>query len=278
MGGRSEPQARIACPHPGRAASVTAARRRPRGPCYVYGVVPSTAQVPAGLCGLDGEARGVTLVGYHRIAAAVSRLPRDRPLGTPADLRAHGAVLDALARSAAVLPMRFGGVLADEDAVVTELLEPHHVAFAERLDRLSGHAQFTIKGRYLADVALREVLAESPECMRLRMRLRGREVDACRGEGIRLGELVVQALESKQTADTSILTGTLAPYATAMAQHPKGSPDTAVDVAFLVARARQRAFEDAAEELGKCWQHRIRLRLVGPLAPYDFAQPLGRGE
>jgi hypothetical protein len=220
----------------------------------------------------------VTCIRYRRIAAAISVVSADRPLGTPADLRAHASVLDALARSAAVLPMRFGGVLGDENAVVTELLEPHHAAFADRLDRLDGHAQFTIKGRYVDEVALREVLAEEPRVRRLRNLLRGRDAGSGRGPRIQLGELVARALELKRMADTQVLTGALAPHVTAVAERAPTSPDTAVDAAFLVAVSHRRGFEEAAEQLGRRWQGRIRLRLVGPVAPYDFAQPLDRGE
>jgi gas vesicle protein GvpL/GvpF len=247
------------------------------GPCYVYGIVLAAAPVPGGLAGVGKPASLVTAVPCGRVAAVISPVAAERPLGTPADLRAHAGVLDALARSASVLPMQFGGVLAGERAVVTELLEPHEAAFAERLDLLAGHDQFTVKGRYEHDAALREILAEEPGVMGLRERLREQgeasasQDPASRGEAIRMGELVARALERKQAADTGRLARTLAPHAAAVAEHAPATAGTAADVAFLVARARQDAFEQAAQELGRAWQDRIRLRLVGPLAPYDFA-------
>jgi hypothetical protein len=126
-------------------------------------------------------------------------------------------------------------------------------------------------------VALREILAEEPEILRLRTRLQGRDLDVYRGEGIRLGQLVARALERKRAADTKTLTRSLAPHVAAVAERASASPDIAADAAFLVTRPHRRGFEEAAEELGRRWQDRIRLRLVGPLALYDFAQPLDRG-
>lgn len=238
---------------------------------YVYGVVPAEAQPPAGLTGIDGRSCRVT--GRRgAIAALTSAIPAERRLGTAEDLRGHARVVEAVARSWAVLPMQFGGIMADEDAVQAELLEPYQEEFADRLARLRGCDQFTVKGRYEGDVALREVVAEEPDIRWFRERLRGRDEAASRGDSIQLGELVARALERKRRADALVLAEALAAHVAAVADHPSGAPGVAADLAFLVPRGRQHGFEGAAQELARYWQGRIRLRLVGPLAPYDFTQ------
>jgi hypothetical protein len=236
---------------------------------YVYGIVPAGTRAPADLTGIDGQSCQVT-GSCGAIAALISPTPADRPLGTAGDLRTHARAVEAVARSSAILPLQFGAVMADEDAVQAELLEPYQEEFAGRLARLRGRDQFTVKGRYEGDVALREVVAEEPDIRRLSERLRGRDEVASRGGNIQLGELVAGALERKRQADTDVLAGALAVHAEAVAEHPAGAPDVAADMAFLVLRARRRAFEGAAEKLAQQWQARIRLRLVGPLPPYDF--------
>jgi hypothetical protein len=238
---------------------------------YVYGVVPADAIVPDGLAGI-GRRPCWASGPCGAVAAVISALPASRALGTPADLRAHAAVVDALARSGAVLPLRFGGVLEDENAVQAELLEPYQQEFADRLAFLGGCDQFTVRGRYEGDVALREVVAEEPEVWSLRERLRGRDEVASRAGNVRLGELVAGALERKRDADAAVLAEALTPHAAAVADRAPGSAATAADMAFLVSRPRQRGFESAARELGRRWTGRIRLRLVGPQAPYDFTQ------
>jgi Gas vesicle synthesis protein GvpL/GvpF len=244
---------------------------------YLYGIAPSSTVIPAGLTGVGEPARGVRLLHYRRIAAITSAVLADRPLGTPADLRAHANVLGALSALVPVLPMRFGGVMADHHDVVAELLAPYHDEFASRLDLLDGHDQFTVKGIYLGESALREVLMAEPEAMRLLEMLRGTDSAACRDQRIRLGQIVAHGLDRRRAADTDALIEMLAPHAAVVAAHAPAGSEGAVHVSFLVPRTRRPEFERAAEDLGKHWDGRIRLRLLGPLAPYDFAEPLPAG-
>jgi len=246
----------------------------PSGPQYLYGITTSSAGVPPGLHGTGHPAGRVVLLRHGAIAAIISSVRADQPLGTPADARAHAHVLAVMAEAASVLPMRFGAVMTDGAAIVAELLIPHHDTLAAALARLDGHQQFTIKGKYIGQAALREVLAAEPEVMRLRRLLAGREIDAYSRESIRLGELVASALERKRMADLQILVGALQPHAAALAPRAPSAADDAVDAAFLVLRRQRPAFEQAAEELARHWRSRIRLRLLGPLAPYDFSGTL----
>jgi hypothetical protein len=259
------------------AEQVTAdGRPRSGDACYVYGIVPSTAVVPDGLAGVADPASRVSLVVRRDVAAVISPVWAAQALGTPSDLRCHANVLNTMAASVAVLPVRFGAVMADAEEVADELLEPHHDAFAAQLGRLQDHAQFTVTARYAGDIALREALLAEPEAMRLRDLLRGRDSDAYRAENIRLGELVARAVDRNRAADLQVLIDMLSPHAAAVCENIPAAPDGAASAAFLVPLARRTAFEHTAEQLGRRWAGRIRLRLLGPLAPYDFAElPLG---
>ncbi|HEY2314974.1 MAG TPA: GvpL/GvpF family gas vesicle protein, partial [Streptosporangiaceae bacterium] len=162
--------------------------------------------------------------------------------------------------------------LADADAVVAALLKPNSGIFAAALERVDDHEQFILKGRYNDGAALAEVLAEQPQIARMSAWLRERDADAHRLEAIQLGALVARAVERKQQADLEVMRELLEPLVTGIAERVPASPETAVDAAFLVRRPGRSAFEHAAEELGRRWYSRIRLRLVGPLPAYDFTQ------
>jgi gas vesicle protein GvpL/GvpF len=250
------------------------AERAPRGTalaCYVYGVVHADARLPEDLSGIGGGE--VSLVRHGDLAAVVSEISPQQALGTREDLFAHEAVVESLAKATTTLPLRFGAVVTTADALVEEMLIPYHDWFAEVLEDLRGVLEFAVSGVYVEDVVLREVLAEEPEAARLRERIRELPEDAAYYDRIRLGELIVKSLDEKRQVDNEELIRTLEPYAAAVAPREPAGEDAAADAAFLVGEREQPEFERAVDELGERWAGRVRLRLVGPLAPYDFVPP-----
>src|SRR3954470_15171118 len=90
-------------------------------PCYVFGVVRAGTPVPA--VDAAGPAAGLRLVEAGDLAAIVGSPPGDRPLGRAVDLVAHDQVLGAfVAAGTTVVPLQFGALLADESAVVEDIL------------------------------------------------------------------------------------------------------------------------------------------------------------
>jgi hypothetical protein len=235
---------------------------------YVYGLVGADTDLPDGLAGLGPSGR-VSTIAHGRVAAIVSDVPTDRPLGTRDDLLAHEAVVDTVAAAVAVLPMRFPAVV-EEEGVVKELLAPHHDHFEAVLGELEGRVQFTLKGRYEQDVVLREVLEGHNEIQGLQEKVRELPEEASYYDRVRLGELVVAALEERRDAEAAQMLERLHPFAVSTVANPPGQPEDLINAAFLVERERAREFEDTVEDLGRDLIDRVRLRLLGPLAPYDF--------
>jgi hypothetical protein len=237
-------------------------------PTYVYGLVGAGAEIPDDLPGLGPSGRVSTIV-HGGIAAIVGDVPDDRPLGTRDDLIAHETVLDTVAASVAVLPMRFPAVV-EEKGVVEELLAPNEDYFLEVLAGLEGRVQFALKGRFEQDAVLLEVVESDDEIRTLQERVRELPEDASYYDRVRLGELIVGALEERREVEAEKIYERLEPTAVEVAAHQPASPEDVVNAAFLVDRDRVQEFEDAVEGLGSDLAGRVRLRLLGPLAPYDF--------
>ncbi|MEU8384418.1 GvpL/GvpF family gas vesicle protein, partial [Streptosporangium sp. NPDC048865] len=169
-------------------------------------------------------------------------------------------------------PLRFGAVVTEVRAVVDELLAPHHDEFRATLDELEGRAEYVVRGRYVEQAVLREVLDEEPEIARLRDAIRGQPEDATWDARMRLGELVNTSIEAKREADTAALAGALDPLCVSIVVREPTHEQDAVHVALLADTDRWPEIEEVLDDFETRWAGRVELRLRGPLAPYDFVR------
>lgn len=237
---------------------------------YVYGILPADVQMTADMPGVGDPPSQVRLVRGDGIAALVSEVDVSRPLGTPEDLRAHEEILDASAADVPVLPLRFGAVLASDKAVAEELLEAHHGEFTDALDELDGRAEYVVKGRYVEQAILEEVLAENREAARLARKIRGADPDASRDARIQLGEIINDEITARREKDTRVLGDMMSEHAVASLVRDPTHEQDAVHVAFLVETGSEEEIEQTLDELAEKWDGRVELRLLGPMAAYDF--------
>lgn len=237
--------------------------------CYVYGITLGAAELPEGVGGLDD--RPIDLVRSGSLAAVVSEIADGHRIGRKAQLIAHCRVLDAVAAQVAVIPLRFGTVVAGRSAVAENVLGPGAERFQEILEGLSGRSQFTLKARYEEDRVLTEIVHEDPRVAELRSRTRGGPEDSTMNARLQLGELVSAALLLKREADTPAVLDPLVSHAAAYSiREGRGGVDQLVDVAFLVDDDQRAEFDRAAESVARALTGRVRLKLMGPTAPYDF--------
>lgn len=237
---------------------------------YVYGIFPGDIKLNTDLAGVGDPPDDVRIVRGDDIAALVSTVHLDRPLGTPEDLTAHQQILDACAAEVAVLPIRFGAVLTDDEAVVSELLETNHDEFLAALRQLEGTAEFVVKGRYDESAALGEVLADNREAAQLRESIKDADPDATRDQRIRLGEILAEGVTARRAADTRLLGERMEGRCVASAVREPGHELEAVNVAFLLKFGQENELRDVVDELAEEWRGRVELRVLGPMAAYDF--------
>jgi len=237
---------------------------------YVYGILPGDIEVEPDTTGIGDPPSPVRLVKYRDIAALVSDVNVARPLGTPEDLVAHEELLDSSAAEVPVLPMRFGAVVASEDAVTEELLEPNYDGFRSALEQLDGYVEFLVKGRYQEEAILREILAAQPEAAEAAAQLREAGPGAGRDTQMALGELISEAITAKREQDTRVVGDALEGLVHASVVREPAHEMDAVNAAFLVEATQADRLEQALGKLAADWDGRMELRLIGPLAAYDF--------
>lgn len=248
---------------------------------YVYGIIEPDLEPTEAAAGVGDPPARVDRVASAGVAALVSEIATDQPLGSIDDLMAHQRLLDALVLDAPVLPMRFGAVLDSSDAVVHELLEPHEEEFKRALDELRDTVQYVVRARYREEEFIREVLASDQRARQLRDAIAGQPEESTQDHRIQLGTIVSQAVEANRAADTGKLLELLEPIGIATAQRDPTHEMDAAHVAVLIATEREDELTDALTDLAEEWSDRAEVRLLGPMAPYDFvvapAPDEGRG-
>jgi len=152
------------------------------------------------------------------------------------------------------------------------LLAAHHDEFTAALDQLEGRAEFQVKGRYVRDAVLGEVLSQDKQAVGLQDAIQGKDPDAARNARIELGQLLNQTVKARREEDTRALRQAMDRLCVAsVAREPTQELD-AVHVAFLVAVDQEPEVERVIEDLAHEWEGRIDVQLLGPMAAYDFAR------
>ncbi|MER7840045.1 GvpL/GvpF family gas vesicle protein [Streptomyces sp. NPDC096040] len=236
---------------------------------YVYGITAAGhPSLPEGMGGVGDPARPVRVLTQGPLAALVSEAPEGlRPKRK--DLLAHQQVLAEAGGGGCVLPMRFGSVAPDDDAV-TGVLAERADHYEERLRTLDGKVEYNIKASHVEEAVLHRVMSENPELRALA------EANRQAGGGsyesrLQLGEMVVAAVQAREAEDAVELRQALEAEAAAVSVGPD-STGWLANVSFLVDRDSAENFLAAVERLRKSHPH-LDIRINGPLPPYSFVEP-----
>ena len=218
----------------------------------VYAIVPSATRLPRGR-GFRGERLRVLRAGA--VGAVVGELGR-APRQTPANLRAYHRVVEQLSAACpALLPVRFGTVLADEDEIVG-MLRSRQAAFRRRLTQVRGRVQMTVRlvrpahaDASTSSTAARPPASSGAEYLFARAAAHRREEGAAECAALRL--LVGRWVKAERV-------------------QPQGP---VISVYHLVPRTAATAYRQVIEGAGVPG---VRLMVSGPFPPFAFVDAIER--
>jgi hypothetical protein len=236
---------------------------------YVYGIIAAShPALPEDLAGVGDPARPVRVLKEGELAAVVSDAPKGlRPKRR--DLLAHQHVLGAAGADGCVLPMRFGSVAPDDEAV-TSVLAERVEHYRERLGALDGEVEYNIKATHDEEAVLHRVLSENAE-IRAMTEANRQAGGGSYEERLQLGEMVVAAVKAQEAEDAAAVQHTLEPVADSVSVGPE-STGWLANVSFLVERDAVETFLAAVDQVRKGHPH-LDLSVNGPLPPYSFVEP-----
>ncbi|MEU8887990.1 GvpL/GvpF family gas vesicle protein [Streptomyces sp. NPDC048442] len=235
---------------------------------YVYGITRAAhPALPEKMGGVGDPPQPVYSIKTGELTALVSESPENlRPKRR--DLLAHQSVLSEAGAAGAVLPMRFGSVSPDDEAVRTVLAE-REKHYLERLDALEGKVEYNVKATHDEEALLHQVLATDSELRTLN------EANRAAGGGsyeqkLHLGERVVAAVQQREKADALLVRQALEGAAADVSPGPE-STGWLANVSFLVERDGSAEFIEAVDTLQREAPYLV-LQVNGPLPPYSFVE------
>ena len=117
---------------------------------------------------------------------------------------------------------------------------------------------------------MREIVDESPKASVLLESIRGQPEVLTRDARMALGEIIGHSLEAKRETDTRTTVEALSPLTDTVTVREPTHDEDAVQIAVLFEVDRQDELEQTVGDLAERWNDRVTMRLVGPMAPYDF--------
>lgn len=201
----------------------------------------------------------VRLVRCGALAAAVREMPDDAvPCDDDANLYLDALI--ALLRGGPVLPVRFGTLAPDEDAVC-ELLDTTAEDLAHRLDVLDGLVEVRLQIAADLDAELRTLVDASPELARVRPE----QLD----DRIRQGERISAELAERQDELGERVLSRLQQHAVACRTlRPQAA--TEVRHAYLIRAEALAEFDEAVRALSDDLGDGYAIEYAGPLPPFEF--------
>jgi len=203
------------------------------------------------------------------LAAVVSPAP-DREL-TAEDAAPHLDLLVAVvAQDLPVLPVSFGTVAPDEDAVRDEVLAPDADVLEERLDAVAGLVELRLDLTFDTDASVAAVRDADPGLRGMAERVR--QPGAGFSEKLALGEATAMRVAEHQDALVEEWTAELEELAERSAV--LHGDEQLRRIAYLVPRDRLDDADAAVARLQDDLGGRARIEYVGPLPVYSFLDDL----
>ncbi|MCG2770026.1 MAG: GvpL/GvpF family gas vesicle protein [Anaerolineae bacterium] len=242
---------------------------------YIYGVITSAEAISFGPIGISGRGDEVYTVPYRDLAAVVSDCPlvdykaiRDKER-VVRDLAAHQAVIEEVMQRFTVLPVKFGTTAKDEGEVET-VLRQGHFALKEAHAAIQDKVEVEVVATWDLPSVFQEISAEEP-IAKLKARIEGMSRLRSTPDRIKVGKLVYESLNRQREKYQQEILSVLVGCALDLQKNSLMNDEMVMNVAFLLDKGQQGAFDRRLDELDEKLGGRLNFRRIGPLPPYSFS-------
>lgn len=239
-------------------------------PLYLYALMRADDLRSSDALAAGEHAPPIELIVHGRVAALVSPVEGEPIRLRRAAVTAHTEVLQRAFEHGPVLPMRFGTVVRDAEALKDELLALRGEEMRTQLDQLAGKAEFRLKVSYREESILQSILAQDVSLKRLAEEVRGLPEAASHFQRVGLGERIGLAMQARRDDDVQQLLSELQPLAVAVEVGALQQPAMVLNASFLVAQEARDRFDATIDRLAFERAELMEFNLIGPLPAHSF--------
>jgi hypothetical protein len=237
---------------------------------YLYCIIRADEPLSFTTLGIGERGDPVHTVNYMSLAAVVSDSPVITYESNRRNMMAHTRVMEEVMQDHAILPVRFGTVATDAEAIQEKVLKRRFGGLVGLFNDIEDRVELGLKAFWYEDTIFQEIIAENQAIRALRDNLLGRSLDQTYYDRIRLGEMVERIMWEKRTQDSDHILTYLRPLAERTVVNQVVTDRMVINGAFLVSKAQQATFDEAVKALDAEMGKRLIFKYVGPVPPYNF--------
>ncbi|KAM3092788.1 GvpL/GvpF family gas vesicle protein [Phormidesmis sp. 146-35] len=237
---------------------------------YLYGIFPTPGPQSLELEGLDKQpVHSHTVDGF---AFLYSEAQQERYLASRRNLLGHEKVLEQAMHAGhrTLLPLQFGLIIEDWEAVTEQLTAPHSKSLEHLFDKLAGRREVSVKLFWDAAAELRTLMDEDETLCSQRDRLEGRSLGM--EEIVSIGQLIEKAMSDRKRTVIQAFQDALNPLAEAVVENDSLTEAMIYNTAYLICWDDEATFSAQVEALDQQFDQRLKIRYNDFTAPYNFAQ------
>lgn len=237
---------------------------------YLYGIFPAPGPETLDTTGLDQQT--VHTQPIDDFVFLYSEAQQERYLASRKNLLGHERVLEQAMHQGyrTLLPLQFGLIIQDWDAVKTQLTIPNEQELQQLFDKLSGKREVSVKIFWEPDQELEQLLQENDSLRSERDRLEGKKLSM--DEVVKIGQTIERAMNDRKHTIIHAFQQTLSPLADEISENDSLTDTMIYNTAYLIPWDSEPQFNEQVEALDRQFTNRLRIRYNNFTAPFNFAQ------
>ncbi len=237
---------------------------------YIYAFIDANSERVVrdqGLCGLNDSS--VEVIRKGELAAVVSPIANAKIRPQRKVLAAHQHVVTQVSQLCDTLPVAFGLVAADE-ASISDILERHADVLNEQLHRVSSHVEMFVSATWTAENVFQYFVERYPLLSDFRQRIASGT--ATRDEQIELGRTFESILQQERETHTQKVLDVISSLCKEYDVQAVRNEKEIFRIACLVRRDQEQQFNEAIYKAASLFDDGFAFSFNGPWPAYSFVK------